>query len=273
MAPASVIAHARVKLTASGIGSLELTGLHIQEPGWLKIYHFAMPRESRIPRLKVGEKIKIERVSVRVVYSSPPEPYTKASLVKWMERIGIGTEATRARIVEILFDRGYLASRGRRVEVTELGYAVAEALTKYFPQLTSVDLTRHFEESLEAIRAGKTSRSAVIGEAKRLLTSILAEFKENAMTAVGMELAKALDIMKPERRCAICRREATEAGLCRFHREALEKLLQGFMEWRRRDSIDCLEFLRKMARLSSAGRWIREVSEYFVRQNKCPFTE
>lgn len=272
MAPPATLARAHARLAATGIGSLELSGLRILDHGWLRIYYFAAPKENQIPRLRVGDIVDIKRVSVRIVYSSPPEPYTKASLVKWMERMGIGTEATRARIVELLFERGYLASRGRRIEVTELGYAVAWVLARYFPQLTSVELTRYFEEHLEAIRTRKTSRSAVIDEAKRLLSSILAEFKKGAIESVGMELAKALNIIKPRSTCVICQREAIEAGLCRSHQEALQRLLRGYMEWRRRAGVGCLEFLQKIAQLGSAGRWVREVATYFVKQGKCPFS-
>lgn len=272
MAPAATIAHARARLTASNIGSLELAGLYIQEPGWLNIYHFAKPQESRIPRFRVGEKIEIKRVSVRVVYSNPPEPYTKASLVRWMERVGIGTEATRARIVEILFERKYLSLKGRKVEVTELGHAVAEILAKYFPQLTSVELTRYFEEKLESIRNKKSTRLEVVKEAKILLRTILTDYKLTAMRDVGIELAKALNIVKPNKHCIVCQREPLENNLCRFHLEALEKLRAAFNEWHKRDDIDCIEFLRKVSRLKSTGRWIREISEYFAKKGKCPFT-
>ncbi|HIQ23938.1 MAG TPA: DNA topoisomerase I [Pyrodictium delaneyi] len=272
MASPAILTRTHARLAAPGIGFFELSGLRILDYGWLRIYYFAAPKESQIPRLKVGDIVDIKRVSVRIAYSSPPEPYTKASLVKWMERMGIGTEATRARIVELLFERGYLTSRGKRIDVTELGYAVARVLAKYFPQLTSIELTRYFEEHLEAIRARKTSRSAVIDEAKRLLSSILAEFKKSAMESVGMELAKALNIIKPGNTCTICQREATETGLCHFHQEALQRLLQGYIEWRRRTGVGCLEFLQKIAQLSSAGHWVREVATYFARQGKCPFS-
>ncbi|KSW11930.1 DNA topoisomerase III [Pyrodictium occultum] len=270
MAPAGVVAKASARLAAPGIGSMELAGLRVEEPGWLRIYYFAAPEEKAIPRLKPGGLVPVKRVSLSISYTSPPEPYSKASLVKWMERVGIGTEATRARIVELLFERGYLEARGRRVEATELGYAVAGVLSKYFPQLTSVALTRHFEERLEAIRARRAGRREVVEEAKAVLREMLERFKAEAMRDAGMELAKALGLVRPARRCVICGREAVADGLCSFHLEAVKRLVNMYGEWRRRAGLGCRKFLESIAGLRAAGQWVREAAEYFMKKGACP---
>ena len=205
------------------------------------------------------------RVAVETRYTEPPEPYTKAKLVKWMERVGIGTEATRARIVETLFDRGYLRLGRSGVTVTDLGFAVAEVLAEYFPRLTSVELTREFEKLLEDIRAGRRRRQAVVEEAKRLLREILEDFKERAMRDAGLLLAKSLKLVPAERPCVLCGRESVDGKLCKFHAEALEALRRGYAEWRRRlGGITWREYLEAVASLGETGLWVKDVARYLL---------
>ncbi|ABM80764.1 DNA topoisomerase I [Hyperthermus butylicus] len=269
MAPPAVLVRARLILSAEGLGSASITGVRIVSPGWMQIYYWAKPSEEYIPRLYRGQRIQVKSVSVQTSYTQPPELHTKTSLVKWMESKGIGTEATRARIVELLFERGYLRSEGGRVQATELGLTVANILQTYFPDITSVELTRRFEELLEAIRMGKVSKDAVISEARRFLAGILSEFKVKSMHAVGMELAYSLGLLKPPRQCPICGRRA-EGEYCSYHEAAIRKIVEAYHEWRRRTGITCREYLEKLAAMRSTGKWVREAAKYLLARNVCP---
>ncbi len=268
MMPPARIATLTITLAAGSVRT-SLSGVKVLFPGWFEAYPFSAPREQEVPDLKPGDIVRVERVYVKTEYTGPPDPYTKASLVRWMESQGIGTESTRARIVEILFDRGYLRLRGRSVEVTDLGFTVAEVLAKYFPQLTSVKLTRYFEEKLERIRRGVEARSTVVAEARKVLSALLSEFKAYHMKEVGIELAKSLGLIPPTQKCLICRREAYRDGLCRFHFEALERIRKAYAEWRRRiGSITFTEYVSRLTMLKETGSWVREVAKYLAKTGK-----
>ncbi len=266
MMPPARVAAVTLTLAVPGARAVaRLSGVEVVEAGWLEAYPFSRPSEQRVPLLPRGARLKVLGVSVRAEYTRPPDPYTKASLVRWMEAQGIGTESTRARIVELLFDRNYLRLRGRAIEATDLGFAVAELLERYFPQLASVDLTRYFERKLEEIRRGVTTRAQVVEEAKRVLRRLLLDFKAKHMREVGLELAKSLGIVRPGRRCRVCGREEESEGLCRFHLEALRRLRAAYPEWRRRLGCSFREYLSLLARRPEAGLWVKEVAEHLLK--------
>ncbi len=225
--------------------------------GWSLYYPYSAPQEKELPDFRKGEVVQ-PKCSLRMQYSSPPDRYTKASLVKWMEKVGIGTEATRARIVETLFSRGYLKSVRGKVYVTDLGLAVASVLSKHFKDLTSVELTRRFEEEMEKIRRGEKRRDEVVNEAKKVLRQLLALYIPN-MEDAGRELAMALGELEPDNKCPLCNRPRT-GEFCELHEMAKRSLEEAFPEWKRRLGVSWDEYLEKVSKLKSAGPLVRDVA-------------
>jgi len=239
----------------------------IREKGWLKYYPFVTVEETlEIPVIRKGQTLPIVKVRVTTSYTKFQKTYTKASLLKWMENVNIGTESTRARIIESLFSRGYFKSSKGKIEVTYLGYAVAEVLRKYFSDLTDVGLTRRFEEKLNAIREGKVSRNQVVKESREFLSSLLEKFKKEEAEKAGMDLAKSLKLIRPSKPCIICGMESIEGRenikLCKNHYEALLNLKEAYKEWvKAYGSLDFYEYLRKISKLNISGKWVREVAK------------
>ncbi|MET1101239.1 MAG: DNA topoisomerase I [Pyrodictiaceae archaeon] len=246
------------------------TAISVIDEGWLKAYPFIKITGAKPINLRKGEKLRIARVWIAKRYTSPPPRYTKASLVKWMEANRIGTEATRARIVDTLFERGYLKLARNGIVVTPLGYSVASILGKYFPKLTSVSLTREFERMLEDIRLGKRSREEIINEAKELIRNLMMEFKSKHLEAAGLELAKSLGIIKPTHRCILCDLEAIAKEpfpLCKHHYNALKTITETYKAWSDRlegEGIDFKEYLASIIRLKSTGSWVKEVASLLL---------
>ena len=266
MMPPAVVAKARYQLTLLGDSSirLSLTSTIIVRESWFSIYPWLKPGEESY-ELQRGQLVPIRGASVVTEFTPPPKPHTKASLVRWMEAKGIGTEATRARIVELLFERKYLTSIGGYVYSTELGDTIALILREFFPKITSVELTREFEEKLEAIRSGKLRRETVVEEAKRLIARIIEEFKRSYMEKAGLEIAYSLKLKEPPRKCPICGRPAVSGSmLCRYHELALRALREGYREWKRRMGVDCREFLVKLSGMKTAGVFVRDVASYLL---------
>lgn len=165
-------------------------GKRTVEKNWIKFYErYVKYEEQALPNVKIGDKLDVLRIEILEKETQPPKRYTEASLVKELEKLGLGTKATRANIIKTLFDRGYI--KGRKISVTNLGFAVVKTLEKYCPEILSEELTRKFENEMESIEAGKCEKEKVVEEAKETLKEILDSFKENEYK-IGEELYNAL---------------------------------------------------------------------------------
>jgi len=164
-------------------------GTRTKEKGWYEFYgHFVKLEEIELPAVKKGEKIHVDKIEMLDKETSPPKRYTPASIIKELEKRNLGTKATRASIVDALFNRGYVYDKS--IKATDFGIRTCEILEKYSPTILDEELTRHFEEEMEKIVDGKVKGDKVLEEAKKVLTRLLKEFKAKEK-AIGKELAKA----------------------------------------------------------------------------------
>lgn len=178
----------KVILDVNGYNFL-LTGKRTIEPGWIELYgKFARFKEQILPELKQGQVLTIKELLMLDKETQPPKRYTQGSIIKEMEKKGLGTRATRANILQTLYDRGYI--RGKQIEVTEFGLKVIDVLEDNCPKIISEELTRKFEEEMELVRDGKKKRQEVVDEAKEVLIDILDEFKQK-QDNIGEGLSKA----------------------------------------------------------------------------------
>ncbi|MBO8173880.1 MAG: DNA topoisomerase I [Thermococcus sp.] len=168
-----------------------LSGARTVKEGWLKIYgKYVSFDEVVLPKFREGEVVKVLQIKREKKKTKPPARYSPASVIKKMEDLGIGTKATRAQILETLYQRGYIEGK-KKIKVTPLGMKVVEALEKNVPEIVSVELTREFEEKMEEIMKRKLSKDKVIEEAKEQLIKILREFKAKELD-IGRELIEKL---------------------------------------------------------------------------------
>ncbi|KYK36638.1 MAG: hypothetical protein AYK18_11355 [Theionarchaea archaeon DG-70] len=187
-APPSVYQSTKVEITVGEYPFYAQGSVTVKE-GWLRYYReYAKISEEPLPDLKKGEELDVTP-KILSKMTKPPPRYNPASAVKMMEKLGIGTKATRAQIVDILYERGYV--EGKKIEVTSLGKKTVEALRKNCPQIVSVKLTRHFEKEMDEIYEGKKEREEVIEEAKEELTEIFDKFKEKE-TEIGKTIYEGL---------------------------------------------------------------------------------
>ncbi len=255
--PARVIS-TKYEIAGGGL-RFSLESRKVDEQGWLKIYPYIEIKVSEVPELQVGDLLPVKRVKIIKTYSRPPQLYTRVTLLKWMESVNIGTESTRAEIIEVLFKRGYLRNRGKYVDVTELGEVVSRILSEMFSEVTSVNLTRDFEEKLRGIMSGRLSRSEVIAEAINVLEPRLLVVKEG----VNEEKVKRLVNVEPARKCDLCWRPAEGEfkgrKLCYVHKLAVDNVLKYYKVWREREGISWGEYLRELRKLNSVGKYCKEV--------------
>lgn len=165
-------------------------GARTIKANWIDFYKpYAKFKDVVLPEVKSGDKVNVNSFELLEKETQPPSRYTQASILKDMEKLGLGTKATRAQILETLYDRGYIKEKS--IIVTELGEAVTKALGTYCAEIISPELTKKLDEDMEFIEAGKRKRDDVLKETEKYLRSILTKFKEN-QKAIGNNILQAV---------------------------------------------------------------------------------
>lgn len=165
-------------------------GTRTIEKGWHEYYgHHVKIEEQTMPDAAPGDFVKVKEINLHEKETQPPKRYTPASIIRELEKRNLGTKATRAAIVDNLFDRGYVLDTS--IKATPLGINTCDTLEKFSPMILDEELTRHFEEEMEEIREDKKKPEDVLAEARDKLTNILNGFKEK-QKEIGEELAKSL---------------------------------------------------------------------------------
>lgn len=230
-------------------------GKIVAEAGWTAAYPFSIGKEKAV-YLKEGEEVQVVSARIGTVFQGKPKLHTRTSLLKWMEKENIGTEATRAQIIETLFKRGYLVQKKGGIVPTKLGIAVALFLSEKFPDITKTELTRRFEEKLLRIREGKEKKESVVREAK-----IFLEGELNKALNSGNELGKFMkEFISSENKCELCDLPQLDGGLCIIHQKALQNLVESIEVWEKAFGENKDKVIERMAKSSSIGRAVREVA-------------
>jgi len=167
-----------------------LRGRRVLNEGWTKFYKpYLRSEEVLMPSIKEGQTVQLTRIAREDRFTKPPPRYNPSSLLKRMEQEGIGTKATRADIIETLYNRRYITEE--RIVVTDLGFGVIETLRKHASPVISVKLTRDLEEKMERIQSDLERRETVLTEAVERLKPVLAEMKQREME-IGQALTEAV---------------------------------------------------------------------------------
>ncbi|MEO0431815.1 MAG: type I DNA topoisomerase [Cyanobacteria bacterium J06656_5] len=139
------------------------TGKRIDFPGFFRAYvegsddpNAALEdREVTLPTLKVGDTPSCTELEPIGHETKPPARYTEATLVKTLEREGIGRPSTYASVIGTIIDRGYVHPLNNSLMPTFTAFAVTELLDKHFPDLVDVKFTARMERTLDDISTGE----------------------------------------------------------------------------------------------------------------------
>jgi DNA topoisomerase-1 len=164
-------------------------GSEVRKKAWLEIYPYKV-KENELP--DVNGKVKITDTRQEEKETQPPRRYSPASIVSELEKKNLGTKATRANIIETLYDRGYIKEKS--IEATPLGISLIGTLEKYSPVIVDEGLTRRFEREMDSILQAKKGldekEKRIIDEAKVTITEIAKDFEKNKKQ-IGNELIEA----------------------------------------------------------------------------------
>ena len=164
--------------------------------GFTKIWPITS-NEQELPAMTVGQKLAPVDIKAEQHFTKPPARYTEASLVKALEKEGIGRPSTYATIISTVQDRGYVEQREKKFFATDLGEIVTEKLCDYFPKIMDIAFTRYMEEQLDKIEEQHLDWLGV-------LRDFYGPFKESLETAQAqMKHAKA-EVTPSEYECPQC---------------------------------------------------------------------
>jgi len=107
--------------------------------------------DAQLPAMSEGQRLGVVDLRAEQHFTKPPARYTEASLIKALEKEGIGRPSTYAAIITTIQDRGYVEKIDRRFRATHLGEVVTDKLCEFFPELMDIGFTRHMEAQLDRI--------------------------------------------------------------------------------------------------------------------------
>jgi len=140
------------------------SGARLVFDGFLKIYPMKFT-ENILPELKEKDALDIKSITPLQHFTEPPPRYNEASLIKELEKNGIGRPSTYAPTLATIQDRGYVEKdHERRLRPTETGKIVNEILVEHFPEVVDIGFTAKMERELDEIAEGHREWIPVIKE-------------------------------------------------------------------------------------------------------------
>lgn len=154
----------RLTVTA-GDYELKASGRTLRFDGWTRVQPQVSKKneeDKTLPVVAKGDKLVLETLSPKQHFTKPAPRYSEASLVKELEKRGIGRPSTYATIISTIQDRGYVKVDNRRFFAEKMGEIVSERLVGSFKELMSYDFTASMEQTLDDVAQGKLDWKKVL---------------------------------------------------------------------------------------------------------------
>lgn len=156
----------RTKLIANiaehTIPDFTTNGVRLVSPGWLLADPASRGDDVELPPVQKGDTLNLEKISNTEKFTTPPNRYSEAGLIKELEKRGIGRPSTYASIIKTIIDRGYVEREGRTLFPTDTGDVVSSFLEKHFTYYIGDDFTAQMENLLDDISNGKATYLKVL---------------------------------------------------------------------------------------------------------------
>lgn len=183
-------------------------GMAINKKGWMEVYPMLL-KEKEIPDLD-GE-VDVNKINIEEKMTQPPRRYSPASIISDLEKKNLGTKATRASILETLYNRKYI--NGKSIQATSLGMSLIDTLEDNCPIIIDEKLTRDIEKNLVKLRNSKNlekKEKEILDDTKKVIHKIGDQFTENK-EKIGKDLVDATSALWEEEKkenelmgCKIC---------------------------------------------------------------------
>ena len=158
--------------------NLRTTGSIMKFPGWRKL--FPTGEDTLLPEIEKDQELNYLDINPQQKFTLPPPRYNDASLVKELEKRGIGRPSTYASIISVIQDRRYVKRENKSFEPTPIGYTVCDFLIKHFDGIMDYDFTAEMEEDLDRIARGEKEWRKVMADFWEPLDGKIEKVIENA---------------------------------------------------------------------------------------------
>ncbi|TSC53234.1 MAG: DNA topoisomerase I [Parcubacteria group bacterium LiPW_39] len=139
-------------------------GSQIKFDGFLKVYDGKI-QETVLPPLEKDEPLDLCQIIPSQHFTQPPSRYSEATLIKELEKNGIGRPSTYAPTISTIQERNYVQkNEDKKLAPTEIGFTVNDLLVEHFPQIVDLKFTARLEENLDKIAGGQEQWVPVIRE-------------------------------------------------------------------------------------------------------------
>jgi DNA topoisomerase I len=171
------------------VGLFKAQGKVMKFDGYRRVLPAHKQEDALLPTLNDGQKLDRLDLTASQHFTQPPPRYNEASLVKALEKEGIGRPSTYASIIgKITSDkRGYIEVKERRFFATEIGKVVTDLLVQHFPRVMDLKFTSHMEEELDQIETRQTHYEQVLTEFWGPFSEALREAEEKMPSKRGVE--------------------------------------------------------------------------------------
>lgn len=162
-------------------------GETIREAGWRAVYDSDIEEEDEddslknqiLPELKKGQSLPVKKLEVTEGKTKPPAHYTEATLLTSMEKGGLGTVATRADIIEKLFNTFYMEKKGNDLLITSKGRQLLELVPS---DLKKPELTARWEKELQKISDGRQKEKTFMKEIEQYTNNVMQDIRTSEAT-------------------------------------------------------------------------------------------
>ncbi len=183
------VTNVEVKAEAKGgVGVFKTQGKILKFDGYRRVLPPAGKQEDALlPPLHDNQDLELLSLTPTQHFTQPPPRYNEASLVKTLEKEGIGRPSTYATIINTVQERGYVEQKERRFHATEMGMVVTDLLVEHFPKVMNYQFTSHMEEDFDLIESHKAKRDDVLQEFYDPFRESLAAAETNMQMLKGIE--------------------------------------------------------------------------------------
>jgi DNA topoisomerase I len=135
--------------------TLRASGQVMKFDGWRKIIPLKKDEAPSLPAVESGEVLKLIKVNSEQKFTQPPARYNEASLIKTLEKLGIGRPSTYAPIITTIQLRNYVEKNEGKFHPTSIGFAVNEFLETNFEGIVDYSFTAEMEKKLDDVAKGE----------------------------------------------------------------------------------------------------------------------
>jgi DNA topoisomerase I len=174
-----------------------VSGSTVRFPGFMSLYAQKDSEKEKdiqsLPVVDEGEELKTIKIIPKQHFTKPPPRFSEASLVKELEKNGIGRPSTYASILSVIRDKGYVDLVKRYFIPSELGFIVNDLLVTSFPDLLNISFTAQMEDNLDNVETGKLKEEQLLADFYSSFKVSLDDASENMTSVKGVGVETGLD--------------------------------------------------------------------------------